>query len=54
MKGTIRFFAGLLIVAGSVGGVEIESASLLQGILFASLGLAIMYSGANALSKENI
>lgn len=52
MKGSIRFFAGLLIVAGSIGGVETESASLLQGTLLAALGLAIMYSGANAL-KEN-
>lgn len=54
MKGTIRFFLGLLIVAGSVGGMETESATLLQGTLFSALGLLIMYSGANALSKENV
>ncbi len=53
MKGSIRFFAGLLIVAGAVGGIETESASLLQGAVLAALGLAIMYSGANAL-KENV
>jgi hypothetical protein len=53
MKGSIRFFLGILITAGAVGGIETESASLLQGTLIAMVGLAIMYSGANAL-KENV
>jgi hypothetical protein len=53
MKGSIRFFVGLLIVAGSVGGVETESADLLEGFLLSIVGLAIMYSGANAM-KENV
>lgn len=52
MKGSIRFMLGLLIVAGAVGGIETESATLLQGIVFSVIGLAIMFSGANAL-KEN-
>ena len=42
MKGSIRFFIGLLLVSGSVGGVETESASLLEGILLSAVGLAIM------------
>jgi hypothetical protein len=52
MKGSIRFLLGILITAGAVGGIETESATLLQGTLLAMAGLAIMYSGANALSKE--
>ena len=49
MTGSIRFFLGLLITAGAVGGIEHETATLLQGTLFAMVGLAIMYSGANAM-----
>jgi hypothetical protein len=53
MKGSIRFFAGLLITAGAVGGIETETATLLQGTIVAAIGLVIMYSGANAL-RENV
>jgi hypothetical protein len=53
MKGSIRFFLGLLIVFGSVGGIETEAATLLQGSLLAIIGIAIAYSGASVLSKEN-
>lgn len=44
MKGTIRFFVGLLTTIGAVGGMEAEpTANLaLQGVA-AVLGLALMF-----------
>lgn len=52
MKGTIRIFVGLLLVMGSVGGIEAETATLLEGTLWAFAGLAIMASGAFAANRE--
>lgn len=39
----IRFVLGLLIVFGAVGGIEQETATLLQGTITAAVGLLLMY-----------
>jgi len=54
MKGSIRTLVGLLIVFGAVGGIDAESATLLEGFLLSLIGLGIMYSGVNAMNKENV
>lgn len=54
MKGTIRIFAGLLLVMGSVGGIEAETATLLEGVLWSLAGLAIMLSGALAAMRNPV
>lgn len=52
MRGSIRFIVGLLVVFGAVGGMETESASLLQGTLAAAVGLLVMYSGVTAMNRR--
>lgn len=52
MKGTIRFLAGLLITFGAVGGLE-TSENLWASVGLCVLGLAIMYSGTRAMSKND-
>lgn len=51
MKGAIRFFAGLVITAAGVGGVEnsVTNPELVLATLVALCGLAIMGSGTKAL-----
>lgn len=54
MKGSIRFIAGLLVTAGSVGTLDVNpDASLVTVLILASFGLILMYSGTNAL-KGNV
>lgn len=54
MKGSIRFFTGLLVTLGSVGGLETNpDASVTLYIVSASIGLLIMYSGVKAFGGNN-
>lgn len=48
MKGSIRFIAGLVILAGVVD----SDAQLAGLVIVAALALALMYSGLNAGLKE--
>ena len=52
MKGTIRILIGLLIVFGAVGGMEHETATLLEGSLLSVLGLGIMAWGVAAANAQ--
>lgn len=54
MKGSIRFFLGLLLTLGAVGGIEnsVTDSELIQSTLVAVAGIALMYSGSNSM-KEN-
>lgn len=51
MKGAIRFFAGLVITAAAVGGIEtsVTDFELVSATLIAFGGLAVMGSGTKAL-----
>ncbi len=56
MKGTIRFWLGFLVVLGSVGTVEITpvltAAQIWHLTTAIVIGTVVMWSGANALSKN--
>ncbi len=52
MKGSIRTIVGLLITFGAVGGIETDSATLLQGTMMALVGLAVMASGVAAMNRR--
>jgi hypothetical protein len=52
MQGSIRFFVGLLVVFGAVGGMDAPDANLLIGTALAALGLATMYSGVKAMKLD--
>ena len=54
MRGSIRMLVGFLIVFGAVGGIEVNPDSdLLIQMVIAGTGLALMFSGINAM-KENL
>ena len=53
MKGSIRFFLGLLITAGAVGTLDVNpSADLIPQIITAMFGLCLMYWGSLAMQKQ--
>ena len=53
MKGSIRAVVGFLCVFGAVGGMEHgPSDSILLQVAIAIIGLGILYSGVDAISKE--
>lgn len=53
MKGSIRLLAGFLITFGAVGTIEVNpEANLFLQVAVAAVGLAIAYSGAEAV-KQN-
>ena len=53
MRGSIRMLVGFLIVFGAVGSIEIDpNANLMIEMILAGAGLALMFSGVNAM-KEN-
>jgi hypothetical protein len=54
MKGSIRTLVGFLLVFGAVGGMDYGTATIAEGLLFSAIGLVIMYSGVNAMNKENV
>lgn len=52
MKGSIRFFTGLLITAGAVGHIDANpDADLLTQVLIAACGLAIMAWGVRDMKN---
>ena len=53
MKGSIRFFVGLLIVFGAVGGMDNpeQAAYFVEQIVAAVIGLGLMYSGVKAMER---
>lgn len=51
MKGSIRFFVGLLIVFGAVGGMDNPENPVMAGIALAVVGLGLMYSGVKAMER---
>lgn len=54
MRGSIRFLVGFLIVFGAVGTLDVNpDADLLVQTLIAVCGLAIMFTGVNAM-KGNV
>lgn len=53
MKGSIRFFGGLLITFGAVGKIDFDpNASIVTALILASIGLIMMHSGVNALGSN--
>ena len=53
MRGSIRMLVGFLIAFGAVGSIEIDpNANLMLEMILAGAGLALMFSGVNAM-KEN-
>ena len=52
MKGTIRLVVGLLVVMGAVGGLDADTATLLQGMSLSAVGLALMAWGVVDMNKE--
>jgi hypothetical protein len=53
MKGSIRFFLGLIVVTGAIGTLDIDpDASLVTSLIISLIGLIIMYSGTVALKGE--
>jgi hypothetical protein len=56
MKGSIRFFAGLILTMGSAGGIEnsVTSSELFSAVAIGVLGLAIMFSGVKALKQADV
>lgn len=53
MKGSIRFIAGLLVVMGAVGGIEVATdAQLIPLVAFAMAGLMVMASGTKAMKAQ--
>lgn len=51
MKGSIRFMLGVLLVFGSVGGMDTVPGVLLFQIATAAVGLVIMWSGVKAMER---
>ena len=53
MRGSIRILVGFLIVFGAVGSIEVDpNANLMIEMILAGAGLALLFSGINAM-KEN-
>ena len=53
MRGSIRMLVGFLIVFGAVGSIEVDpNANLMIEMILAGAGLALLFSGVNAM-KEN-
>lgn len=53
MKGTIRILAGVVLVFGAVGTLDVNpNANLFTQGMVAVVGLALMYSGLMAMDKE--
>lgn len=48
----IRFFIGLLLTMGSVGGMEDPANPLLACLALALVGLSIMGAGVTALNRK--
>lgn len=53
MKGSIRFFVGLLLAYGAVGGMDHQPEYFWTQTLTAIVGLAIMASGVLAMNRNS-
>lgn len=54
MKGTIRIAVGFLITFGAVGTLDYDpTASVVTQGLMAMIGVAILFSGIQAMNKEH-
>ena len=52
MKGSIRFFLGLLLTFGAVGGLDsVSDSDLAVQILAAGVGLALMFWATKAMNN---
>jgi hypothetical protein len=49
----IRFVLGFLLMMGAVGGIEQDTAGLLEGFLYAMAGLALMVWALPKLIEQN-
>ena len=55
MKGTIRVLLGFVLVMGAVGTLDYDpSASVLQQMVIAAVGIISMRSGVRAMEKEYV
>lgn len=53
MKGSIRIAVGFFIAFGAVGTLDMDpNANLLTQMVVALAGLAIMYTGVNAMKES--
>ena len=53
MRGSIRMLVGFLIVFGAVGSIEIDpNANLMIEMILADAGLALLFSGVNAMRED--
>jgi hypothetical protein len=53
MRGSIRMLVGFLIAFGAVGSIEIDpNANLMIEMILAGAGLALMFSGVNAMRED--
>lgn len=53
MKGSIRFFGGMLLTLGCMGGLETNpEVSEVTYLLLSIVSLYIMYSGAKAIGEN--
>lgn len=51
MKGSIRIILGLILAMGAVGGLDNPTNPLTYNLIFATLGLLVMYSGVRAMKN---
>lgn len=55
MKGSIRVLVGMLIAIGAMGTLDIDfDADVIVQTMIACVGLAIAYSGVQAMKKEEV
>lgn len=53
MKGSIRMVAGFFLTLGAVGTIDLDpTAPLITQFALAVAGLAIMYTGVNAMKES--
>jgi hypothetical protein len=53
MRGSIRMLVGFLIVFGAVGSIEVDpNANLMLEMILAGAGLALLFSGVNAMRED--
>ena len=49
----IRFIIGFLLVFGAVGGMDVETAPIVQCVAIALVGLSLMWWAIPAVNKES-
>ena len=48
-----RFIIGFLLVFGAVGGMDVETAPIVQCVVIALVGLSLMWWAIPAVNKES-